>query len=131
LEGYQNQPLVPVGMAIQKLSGLIRSISHDLSIVKERISKVPTNNLNTEESTAIYLYTMGKSSNRQPLYEYLNDALRAKKQTEITPYLPFLKLFIAALSKLDPMGQIIYRGIKTDLSEKYPVGKTFVWSSFR
>jgi len=131
LEGYQNQPLVPVGTAIQRLNGIIRSISHDLSVVKERISKVSTHNLNAEESTAIYLYTMGKMSNRQPLYEYLNGALRAKKQTEITPYLPFLKLFITALSKLDPTGQIIYRGIKADLSEKYPVGKTFVWSSFR
>ncbi len=131
LEGYQNQPLVSINTAIQKLSGLVRSISHDLSVVKERIAKVPTNNMSTDESAAIYLYTMGGMSTNRSLYEGLNNALRAKTQTLVGSYVPYLKLLITALSKLDSMPQVVYRGIKTDLSEKYPVGKTFVWSKFR
>jgi hypothetical protein len=133
LEGYQNQPLVPIDTAIQKLNGngVARSISRDLSVVKERISKLSTNNLSIDESTAIYWYTKGKMSTNRPLYECLNNALRGKRLTEIKPYFPFLKLFVTSLSKLDSVEQMIYRGIKTDLSEKYSVGKTFVWSGFR
>lgn len=131
LEGYQNQPLVSINTATQKLSGLCRSISEDLSVVKERIAKVPTDNLSTEESAAIYLYTMGGISTNRSLYEGLNNALRAKTQALVGPYVPYLKLLIAALSKLDSIPQVVYRGINADLSEKYPIGKTFVWSKFR
>jgi hypothetical protein len=131
LEGYQNQPLVPISTAIQRLNGIVRSLSHDLTVVRERVSKVPIDNLSTEESAAIYLYTMGKMSSHRPLYQCLNDALRAKNHTVVSPYFSFLKLFIIALSKLDSVEQTIFRGIKTDLSEKYSVGKTFIWSGFR
>jgi hypothetical protein len=131
LEGYQNQILVPVDTAIKRLHGIIRSLSHDLSMARERTSAVPTDNLTKEESTAIYLYTMGKMSSNQSLCEGLNYALRIKNRRELSPYLCFLKLFITALSKLDSVGQTIYRGAKIDLSGKYSVGKTFVWSGFR
>jgi hypothetical protein len=131
LEGYQNQTLVSLDTAIQRLNGIIPSILHALSIARKRTTTVPTDNLNTDESAAIYLYTTGNLPNNRPLHKYLNAALRAKDQTVIDPYLPFVKLFITALSKLESVGQIIYRGAITDLSEKYSVGKTFVWSGFR
>ena len=66
-----------------------------------------------------------------PLYECINNVLRATDRTALSTYYPFLKLFMTALSKLDGITQIIYRGIKLDLSERYPIGKTFVWSGFR
>ena len=118
--------------ATQKVSGLVHSLSQDLSVVKERVPKTPEDNLSTDESAAIYLYTMGPKPANQSLYERLNNSLCAKNNYSfIRLYIPYLKLLITALSKLEPMGQVIYRGIKADLSEKYPVGKTFVWSKFR
>jgi len=38
---------------------------------------------------------------------------------------------LTALSKLKSVKKIIWRGVKADLSEKYPVGTTIVWWGFR
>ena len=131
LESYQDQPVVSLHMATQKLAGFIQNISDDLLIAKGRGRKVPMDNMSEDESAAIYLYTMSGKSTNQSLYEGLNSALRAKTQALIGPYVPYLKLLTTALSKIDSISQVVYRGINADLSEKYPIGKTFVWSTFR
>ncbi len=131
LDSYQDQSITSVHMATQKLIGLIPNISADLSIAKGQGRKVPMDNMSEDESAAIYLYTMNGISTNQSLYEGLNSALRAKNQDFIGPYVPYLKLLTTALSKLDSIPQVVYRGINADLSEKYPIGKTFVWSTFR
>ena len=107
MEGYLNQIPVPLDTAVKRLHGIMRSVSHNLTIARERISKIPEDGLTAEESTVIYLYTMGKMSNSQSLHECLNDALRFKNQTELGPYFPYLKLFITALSKLKSVRQTV------------------------
>jgi len=111
---------------------LIGSFEGQVNIAKEMASKNENDQLTIDESAAIYFYTMSSTStSSQPFYIYLNDALRSTDWKIQKSYFPYLKLFISALSKLEPVALSVARGAKMDLSEKYSIGKTFVWSTFR
>ena len=59
-DSYQHQLVISLNAAIQRFIPFGRSISRDLLIAKERIPNTPANGLNTDESAAIYMYTMEK-----------------------------------------------------------------------
>lgn len=117
--------------ALQKLNIANQSVSRELLHIKERSHKSTLENMNLDEYAAIYLYTTAKMPNNRPLYTCLNEALRENDKNIIKIYFYFLKLLITALLKLVPVKQVVLRCIQADLSKRYPVGKTFVWSGFR
>jgi hypothetical protein len=43
------------------------------------------------------------------------------------PYLPYLRLFLTALSKLKPASATVYRGVNVDLSKQYITGLDIAW----
>ena len=132
MEHSENTVLVSLDVAIKKLFPLIGSFEEQVNIAKEMASKNENDQLTIDESAAIYFYTMSSTStSSQPFYIYLNDALRSTDWKIQKSYFPYLKLFISALSKLEPVALSVARGAKMDLSEKYSIGKTFVWSTFR
>ncbi len=63
-------------------------------------------------------------------YYILNKTLRFENRQLLKPWFSYLRLFIHSLSKLPSFNQTIYRGIKMDLIEDYPIDKTFVWWAF-
>jgi len=83
--------------------------------------------LSTDEVRIINLYTQ-----ESPFYRILNARLRNRDRQILKPYFPVLKLMVGALNKLPPINQIVYRGVKLNLREKYmkKTGKSEIWWSF-
>jgi hypothetical protein len=123
-------PLLSLKLTVENLERIISKVTQNASIATER-SAYPANGLSQDESAAICLYTMDSKSNDQSLSASLNRALRSKDRSELIPYFFYLKLFLTALCKLKSEKTTIWRGVKADLSELYPVGKTVVWWGFR
>jgi hypothetical protein len=81
-----------------------------------------TSLLSIDEIAAIHLYTQ-----ETPFYPTLNALLRSQDRGPLTPYLPYLRLFVTALGKLKPARAIVYRGVNVDLSSQYLTGLECVW----
>jgi hypothetical protein len=64
------------------------------------------------------------------LYIALNATLRSEDRNKLKPWFPYLKLFLSALEQLSPKHRTVYRGVKLNLHEKYPKGKTIDWWAF-
>ena len=82
--------------------------------------------LSLDEVAAIYLYT----SERFPIYQTLNKALRTHDEGAINAFLPYLRLLLTALYKLPLVEVQVYRGVKCDLSESHPENKELIWWQF-
>ncbi len=130
IEGYEDMPLLSLKLTVENLERIISKVTQNASTATER-SADPANGLSQDESAAICLYTMDSKSNDQSLSASLNRALRSKDRSELIPYFFYLKLFLTALCKLKSEKTTIWRGVKADLSELYPVGKTVVWWGLR
>jgi Ran GTPase-activating protein (RanGAP) involved in mRNA processing and transport len=77
------------------------------------------------------LYTLEWMPREQSFYFILNKTLRSQNRQELLPWFLFLRLFMVALSKLpSTKHRIVYRGIKMDISQEFPEGKTFIWWAF-
>lgn len=60
----------------------------------------------------------------------LNMHLRTPDRTKLKPWFLYLKLILTGLSRLPSIQRAIYRGVKLDLSAKYPENKEFFWWGF-
>ena len=130
IKGYENQPLVTLEQAVQPLASYVPDINHMLWTVMQN-SQQPEDDLSAEESASIILYSMEWTPQEKSLYYVLNATLRSQNRRELVPWFPFLRLLITGLAKLPSLpSQTIYRGIKMDLSNNFPKGKTFVWWAF-
>jgi hypothetical protein len=130
IEGYEDMPLLSLKMSVENLERLISNVMQNAHTATER-SAYPDNGLTQDESAAICLYTMNSKSNDQSLCARLNLALRSKDRSELLPYHFYLKLFLTALSKLKSVEKSVWRGVKADVTDQYPVGKTVTWWGFR
>ncbi len=130
IEGYEDMPLLSLKMSVENLERLISKVIQNAHIATER-SACPDDGLTQDESAAICLYTMNSKSNDQSLCARLNFALRSKDRSDLIPYFFYLKLFLSALSKLKSVNNTVWRGVKADLTDQYPVGKTVIWWGFR
>ena len=74
---------------------------------------------------AVHIYT--QESN---FYKVLNACLRAQDRSQILPFFPYLKLVLRGLRKLPALETTVYRGVKLDLSGKYPEDDDFIWWGF-
>ncbi len=132
IEGYEKMPLVTLEEAIAPVTDLLPDIGTKVYIAKDN-SENPKGGLTVDLSAAIMLYTMGKSSDNQPLYYVLNSTLRSNqpdRSDQLKPWFLYLKLFITALSHIPSYRGTVYRGVKCDMSDYYTVGKKFVWWGF-
>ncbi|CAF3031473.1 unnamed protein product [Rotaria sp. Silwood2] len=127
--GYETMPLVTLEIAITPLIALLPDIQRQAYIAKQRC-KEPADGLTPDESASIMLYTMSWQPLDKCLYAVLNDILRSKDRQNLKPWLPYLKLFLTALSRLPSQHQFVYRGIKLDLSQQYKKSDTVIWWGF-
>ncbi len=123
-------PVLSLKMSVENLETIISKATQNAHIATER-SLHPDNGLTQDESAAICLYTMNWKPNDQSLCTRLNDALRSKDRSELIPYFFYLKLFLSALWKLKSVKKTVWRGVKADLRNEYPRGKTIIWWGFR
>jgi len=130
IKGYEKEPLVSLDQAIQPLLPIIDDVKQMVWTVKKNCQH-PKDHLSIDESASIMLYTLEWISHESSFYYILNETLRSENRNELLPWFLYLRLFMFALSKLPTINhRMIYRGIKMDISEKYPEGKTFIWWAF-
>jgi hypothetical protein len=124
-------PLLSLNNAVENLEKIIPQIKRNAWIAFERSSANPMDELTSDESASIQLYTMEWKPNDQSLFVKLNHALRANDRNQLTPYFSYLKLVLTALWKLKSLQTIVWRGVHADLRAQYPIGQIFVWWGFR
>lgn len=129
IEGYQGSPLVSLERAVEPLVDLLPEIMRKVWIAKHNC-QTPAENLTSDESAAICLYTMEWMPRERCLYSVLNSTLRDQNRDLLRPWFPYLKLLLTALARLPARHMVVYRGIKLDLAKDYPKGKVFVWWGF-
>jgi hypothetical protein len=107
--GYENQNIVPLEEAIEKILPFINNNINYVTTAKQKCNR-HSNLLTLDESAAIYLYTMPT-----PLFTTLNTALRAKNRDALKPWFPFLKLFMNGLKKLPSSKILVWRGVSGNI----------------
>ncbi len=127
IDGYENILLVSLEEAVEPLVPIVRDVRRRARIEKQRC-KNPSDNLSSDESASIALYTTEWEPSNDSLYFILNSTLCSKDRTKLKPWFLYLKLLLTALSHLPPIGgHTVYRGIKLNMTHIYPQDKTFVW----
>ncbi|MGW3227163.1 ADP-ribosyltransferase domain-containing protein [Kitasatospora sp. NPDC001095] len=110
-----------VSPVAELLRGLDRhvSLSHDFG--KRRADEGATG-LSADEIAALYLYTCESA-----FYREINAVLRSPDRSRLVPYLPYLRLLFAAVSRLPVRTAPLWRGVSLDLRRQYPLGRTVTW----
>jgi hypothetical protein len=130
IRGYEKMPLVSLEEAVIPLVSILPEVQDYAYVAKERCEPVPADGLSRDESASIMLYSMEWEPHDECLYFVLNATLRAEDRRKLKPWFSYLKLLLTALSQLPITRNFVYRGVNMDLSQQYPIGKTFVWWGF-
>ncbi|CAF1085562.1 unnamed protein product [Adineta steineri] len=120
IHGYELKPLVSLEEAVRPFETLIPNIQAYVWTATGNCEQ-PKDGLTLDESAAVYLYTM------ECMYRQLNSALRSEDRQQLVPYFSYLKLFLTALWKLNDVQDLVFRGVKANISDDYPKGKRFAW----
>ena len=110
ISGFQNMPIVPLETAVQPLVYLVPGVENYTYIAKQRCRKSPADDLTTDESASIILYTMGWLSSDKCLYNVFNATLRSVDRERLKPWFLYLKLLFTALHRLPSTRLFVYRG---------------------
>jgi len=129
IKGFENLEIVSLEKAIEPLISIVPEIEQMIYVVKQNCV-APQDHLTSDESGSIMLYSMEWYSPEKSFYFYLNQNLRSENRQLLKPWFFYLRLFLHSLSKLPSFNRTIYRGIKMDLINEYPLGRTFVWWAF-
>ncbi|CAF1682869.1 unnamed protein product [Rotaria magnacalcarata] len=129
IEGYDKSPLVTLEEAVKPLIKIVPKVERNVFIVKQNCQE-PEDDLTTDESASIMLYTYESMPHEDSLYVKLNNSLRSEQRKNLVPWFLYLRLVLTALARLPPECSTILRGVKEDLSTEYSKGKTFIWWGF-
>lgn len=123
IDGYESKPLVSLEQAVRPLDFVCENIEAYVWTATANCEN-PQDGLTSNESAAIYLYTM------ECLYKQMNAALRCENRRELVPYFSYLKLLLTALWKLEDVKDVIWRGVKANVGDNYEKGRKFFWWGF-
>jgi hypothetical protein len=118
---YEDLPLLTLEEAVEKIIPLISNVMDYVATAKKKYNWHSTL-LTRDESAAIYLYTMST-----PFATGLNATLRSDNRRVPEPWVPFLKLFIAAVKKLPVTKATVWRGINYDAALTFVAGEVYTW----
>lgn len=121
IDNYLTYKVVSLEASVAPLHHIVDNVEHYAA--ESKLScKAPAENLDQDESAAIFLYTMGTD-----FYKKLNDALRRNEMEELRPWFLYLKLFHTALNKLPCQKLRVWRGIGGLLSCTYTKDRQITW----
>ncbi|MEV8635715.1 ADP-ribosyltransferase domain-containing protein [Streptosporangium sp. NPDC051023] len=103
------------------LSGLDRHVEQSHRFGEQQVGAA-VGALSADEVAALYLYTCESA-----FYRQINATLRNPDRSQIVPYLPYLRLLFAAVSRLPARKEPLWRGVSLDLRAQYPLGRTVTW----
>ena len=130
IEGYKNMPVVPLEEAVKSLVEVVPQIERNAYFAKESCQQ-PEDGLTSDESAAIMMYTSESDPHEDSLYVILNNTLRSEqRQKLLKPWLLYLRLVLTALTRLPSRHCFVNRGVREDLRNQYPIGKSIVWWGF-
>lgn len=129
IEGYENMPIVSLEEAVKPLVDIVRNVERNAFIVKHNCDE-PKEGLTADESASIMLYTLESSPHEDSFYVILNTTLRSEQRQGLKPWFLYLRLILTALARLPSDRRTVNRGVREDLRERYPIGKSFVWWGF-
>jgi hypothetical protein len=130
ITGYEKMPIVSIEEAVEPLITMLPMIKSQTYLAKKNCGD-STTRLIQDELTSIMLYTMDWEPSDECLYIVLNATLRMKDRKKLKPWFLYIRLLFTALDHLpSTSGRSLFRGVKLDLSNEYPLGKTFVWWGF-
>ncbi|CAF1184647.1 unnamed protein product [Rotaria sordida] len=130
ISGYEKMPLVSLEEAVEPLVSILPVVKSYARAAKQKCKK-PADNLTSDESASIMLYSMGWEPYDECLYFALNTTLRSTNRAKLKPWFLYLRLFLAALFRLPPIPPLmVFRGVKLDLSPQYQKDETAVWWGF-
>lgn len=128
LEEYLREPLVSLDSALQNLSSHVNLLNKYIEIAQDKCNKSSEYGLKSDESAAIYLYTMEwKEGSSESLYYIFNEALRSGNHSKMKVWFPYLKLLTAALKKFPSVQTEVWRNLQGDFNRDYPKDKVFPW----
>ena len=129
IDVYQCLPLVSLEVAVKPLVACLPLIETFVRIVKTKCLN-PEDDLTCDQSAAIMLCTLRWQPHDQCLSVVLNEAVRSPDRETLKPWFLYLKLLFTGLARLPSMQRRIYRGIRMDVREHYPKGKSIAWPQF-
>lgn len=101
ISGYEQVDVKSLDDACQPIESLFEQQQFKSNIALAKInSTAPEDALTSDESAAIYLYTLEWDVHEHSLYVLLNQTLRLSDRTKLKPWFKYLKLFLTALFKL-------------------------------
>src|SRR5262249_44783219 len=104
------------------LPGLLPAVRAAEAFGRKATGMLSFSKLSAHEVAAVHLYTM-----QSALYRQLNASLRHADRSKARPYFAYLKLFLSALTKLEPLKGSLWRGVALDLQAQYPTGRVITW----
>lgn len=113
--------ITTLNKAVQPISHLIDDLSDRAKYSLERC-KNPQNELSSDESAALFLYTHQWPYGTTSLYTRLNRALRAENRAELIPFHQYLNLLMSAIHKLPSVATHVWRATLDDYSSQYELG---------
>ncbi|CAF1334037.1 unnamed protein product [Rotaria sp. Silwood1] len=129
IEGYEKAPLVTLEEAVKPLVKIVPKIERNVIVVKQNCQE-PEDDLTSDESASIMLYTYESMPHEDSLYVKLNETLRSEQRKNLIPWFLYLRLILTALARLPTERRSVFRGVKENLSAEYPKGKVFIWWGF-
>ena len=129
IEGYAKMPLVSLEEAVKPLVQILPKVERNVFIVKQNCHE-PEDGLTSDESASIMLYTYESEPREDSLYVILNATLRSEERQKLKPWFLYLRLILNALARLPSERRFVNRGVRDDLREQYPIGKSFIWWGF-
>lgn len=129
IHAFEQVSLFNIDEAVEPLLSVVPDIKEMLTIVKDNCKEIK-DNLTTNESASIMLYSLEWKPKECSFSLFLNRTLRDENRDRLKPWLLYLKLFMKSLSKLPSIHCYVYRGVHTDLSNEYIQGRTFTWWGF-
>ena len=124
IAGYADKPLVSLEEAVEPLVLIVHDVKKMASWAKWKCAEPPADQLTSDQSASIILYTAEWEPQNKCLYSVLNAALRDENRKQLKPWFLYLKLFLTALSHLPSRERHVFRGIRGDLRQDYQKGQT-------
>ena len=122
LSACENSPFMSLEEAVKAIADFQPTVTDDTKKAKEHCRKNTI--LTSDESAAVYLYTMDR-----PFYLALNQALRAENPQALEPWSAYLNLLITALRKLPSCSTTMWRGVGGEIGSEFSQNTIHTWES--
>ncbi|CAF1614535.1 unnamed protein product, partial [Didymodactylos carnosus] len=119
IDGYQDLPLLSLEDAIKPIEKYLDPSIQDKIYVAKRRCRNPEDDLTTDESASIQLYTTESTTHEESLYYNLNKTLHKADRGLLKPWYSYLKLILTALWKLSSFTGLVYRDVNSNLSKEF------------